>query len=55
MSGGIRYRIARWLEDNRLTRRLVLRFEMIGPTGKRIYKNRVGGWLVTGKSREDES
>lgn len=47
MSVGIRYRIARWLEDNRITRRLVLRFEWVGPTGKRVYVNRVGGWLIT--------
>lgn len=47
MSGGIRYRIARWLEDHRLTRRFVLKFDRIGPTGKRLYVNRVGGWFVT--------
>ena len=47
MSGGIRYRIARWLEHNPLTSRLVLRFEGTGPTGRHIYKNRVGGYTIT--------
>lgn len=46
MSVGIRYRIGRWLEDNPITRRLVLRFEGIGPTGKHLYTNRVGGWMI---------
>lgn len=53
MSGGLRYKIAQWLERNPLTRRLVLRYEGQGPTGRPIYRNRVGNYTTTRNNHQD--
>lgn len=51
MSPGILYSIARWLESHRLTRRIVLKFHRVGPTGKRLYLNRIDRVVIM--ERED--
>lgn len=47
MSGGLRYRVAYWAE--RHVPRLVLRLEWITPTGRHVYTNVIGKYMITRK------